>query len=569
MSEKTSSSSLLEAIKLKLGKLPKSNDDSEKKPTQNYFADNSKDIPQATNNSEKTELFEGLKNIDNIDNTNQNDHNEEENESQKDLDDESVNVKNISQKINNKTNLKEVNSLEIDEENSEENLEEIKPQQQNSNNSQPQNPKPPEPKIDPIELELQKLEAELEQKKKQQKPEIKIEDLDLTDNKPNGSQPEIVSPSSPIEKPEELPTNPINEEKNQIDELLNNDAKQDKEDLNEVKIPDINLSIEDESKDLIDEKTTSNQNLNPPQQETQSTPEKPAEEPEDNFHELRSKISANTSLNFSPTLKYLNEIEQKTSESSLNLEDNNENSITEKNLEKPTDSSLNQTISVENEQPALEEINTEITVENEIDSKINPSLNQKDETAEIIQTTEPKYEIKVEDAISEIKIVENEQPKINDFVDLSTHEDEEKEEDFKIQNYENELIKNSMKAIKEELTSLKLNTEIHHDDSSNFAVKIDSLDNIEEDFNDNSKLEKISHNLINEETIYQSTNSIKKLMEAKNIVKKVNDSFANDELLNKIAMNLMEPKLEKWLNDNLPNLVEEIVRKEIEKIIPK
>ena len=31
----------------------------------------------------------------------------------------------------------------------------------------------------------------------------------------------------------------------------------------------------------------------------------------------------------------------------------------------------------------------------------------------------------------------------------------------------------------------------------------------------------------------------------------------------------MEPKLEKWLNENLPNLVEEIVRKEIEKIIPK
>ncbi|MFM8185391.1 MAG: DUF2497 domain-containing protein, partial [Alphaproteobacteria bacterium] len=77
------------------------------------------------------------------------------------------------------------------------------------------------------------------------------------------------------------------------------------------------------------------------------------------------------------------------------------------------------------------------------------------------------------------------------------------------------------------------------------------------------------HNLIREETVYQSTNSIKKLMEAKNIVKKVNDSFGNDELLNKIAMNLMEPKLEKWLNDNLPKLVEEIVRTEIEKIIPK
>jgi len=34
-------------------------------------------------------------------------------------------------------------------------------------------------------------------------------------------------------------------------------------------------------------------------------------------------------------------------------------------------------------------------------------------------------------------------------------------------------------------------------------------------------------------------------------------------------MNLMEPKLEKWLNDNLPELVENIVREEIEKIVPK
>jgi len=31
----------------------------------------------------------------------------------------------------------------------------------------------------------------------------------------------------------------------------------------------------------------------------------------------------------------------------------------------------------------------------------------------------------------------------------------------------------------------------------------------------------------------------------------------------------MEPRLEKWLNENLPNLVEKIVREEIRKIIPK
>ena len=57
-------------------------------------------------------------------------------------------------------------------------------------------------------------------------------------------------------------------------------------------------------------------------------------------------------------------------------------------------------------------------------------------------------------------------------------------------------------------------------------------------------------------------------MEAKNLVNSVG-KFSQDETLTKIAMNLMEPKLEKWLNDNLPSLVENIVREEIEKIVPK
>jgi cell pole-organizing protein PopZ len=36
-----------------------------------------------------------------------------------------------------------------------------------------------------------------------------------------------------------------------------------------------------------------------------------------------------------------------------------------------------------------------------------------------------------------------------------------------------------------------------------------------------------------------------------------------------LATHLMEPKLEKWLNEHLPELVEQIVREEIKKIIPK
>jgi len=77
-----------------------------------------------------------------------------------------------------------------------------------------------------------------------------------------------------------------------------------------------------------------------------------------------------------------------------------------------------------------------------------------------------------------------------------------------------------------------------------------------------------NNSLLKEEVIYQANNSLRKLAEAKNLVTQINN-FADDEILVKIAMNIMEPKLEKWLNDNLPNLVEDIVRKEIEKIVPR
>lgn len=101
-----------------------------------------------------------------------------------------------------------------------------------------------------------------------------------------------------------------------------------------------------------------------------------------------------------------------------------------------------------------------------------------------------------------------------------------------------------------------------------FFVEKDLKLNEENIDKNNAVLEKINYNLIHEETIYQASNSMKKLMEAKNLVNNVSN-FARDETLTKIAINLMEPKLEKWLNDNLPSMVENIVREEIEKIVPK
>ncbi len=69
-------------------------------------------------------------------------------------------------------------------------------------------------------------------------------------------------------------------------------------------------------------------------------------------------------------------------------------------------------------------------------------------------------------------------------------------------------------------------------------------------------------------TVRQVNDSVKKLIDAKNLVSGVSN-FTQDPALVGLAVQLMEPKLEKWLNENLPNLVETVVREEIKKIIPK
>ena len=116
-----------------------------------------------------------------------------------------------------------------------------------------------------------------------------------------------------------------------------------------------------------------------------------------------------------------------------------------------------------------------------------------------------------------------------------------------------------------------INQEIPMADNTKFTEFNNSKDsklNIENSDQKNPILEKVNYNLIREEALFKASNSMKKLIEAKNLVNNVGN-FARDETLTRIAVSLMEPKLEKWLNDNLPSLVENIVREEIEKIVPK
>jgi cell pole-organizing protein PopZ len=47
------------------------------------------------------------------------------------------------------------------------------------------------------------------------------------------------------------------------------------------------------------------------------------------------------------------------------------------------------------------------------------------------------------------------------------------------------------------------------------------------------------------------------------------EEMANQVDIEKIAIEAMMPKIEEWLNNNLSELVEKIVREEISKIIPQ
>lgn len=74
--------------------------------------------------------------------------------------------------------------------------------------------------------------------------------------------------------------------------------------------------------------------------------------------------------------------------------------------------------------------------------------------------------------------------------------------------------------------------------------------------------------LVSNDLAKKTAQSINKLIGAKNTVNNVN-KFAKGEDFSEIAARLMLPKIEKWLEDNLPEIVERAVEKEIARIIEK
>ncbi len=74
--------------------------------------------------------------------------------------------------------------------------------------------------------------------------------------------------------------------------------------------------------------------------------------------------------------------------------------------------------------------------------------------------------------------------------------------------------------------------------------------------------------VLDEATVKQTTDSVKKLLDARNVVSGI-ANFSQSPVLAELAMQMLEPKLEKWLNENLSQMVETIVREEIKKIVSR
>jgi len=99
----------------------------------------------------------------------------------------------------------------------------------------------------------------------------------------------------------------------------------------------------------------------------------------------------------------------------------------------------------------------------------------------------------------------------------------------------------------------------------------DQDENVNQDILQNSLTDyqpQVSKPLLNEDVIVQSATSVQQLINAKTLMSGINNFMQSPYPL-EIAIQLMEPKLEQWLNENLSQIVEKVVRDEIKRIMPK
>jgi cell pole-organizing protein PopZ len=108
-------------------------------------------------------------------------------------------------------------------------------------------------------------------------------------------------------------------------------------------------------------------------------------------------------------------------------------------------------------------------------------------------------------------------------------------------------------------------------------AKEEDLDSEEFNINHTSQMDsdKKATSLISDKVANEAKNSIRDLMQTipsipskKHSVLSNAPAFRSGETLEDMVAVMMAPKLEQWMNENLPTLVEKVVRDEIKKIVP-
>lgn len=135
--------------------------------------------------------------------------------------------------------------------------------------------------------------------------------------------------------------------------------------------------------------------------------------------------------------------------------------------------------------------------------------------------------------------------------------------------FENELMGNDMSSNQSSTAASQPELKAADPITENIQ-KIEVMSNNQNQSSSNMMMESVAsgNRVLNDTTVKQVSDSVKKLIDAKNVVAGVS-SFSQSPALAEIAAQLMEPKIDKWFNENLSELVEKIVREEIKKLIPK
>jgi cell pole-organizing protein PopZ len=579
MAEKNNTSSLLEAIKNKLSKFdnkPKP----EAKSSVNYFSQDlqSKAIDGVI--ADKTNIgliFEAEKKLEAIDKKNLNLERNRPKDLDLDLDDESLIVKNLGQKISIESKIKEI-ADELNLEEFEDDLEDDKNAKTpkkivEENNHQ---------NLDPIDMELMELEKEISknnQQNSQKNSEKEIaEDLNLKNYLDSKFEDEFKEIENKIKENQ----NAVNSDANKPEESLNEGITQEEKVIDKIDSSSSNI-INSTSINPFFTKDQFTFKATPAQDFLASMQNKSLEE----NVEKTEETSAN-----SPENIVKNEVFEKPVEA-LNVNTSAQdflasmpNKSLEENVEKTEETSANSPENiVENEvsEKPVEALNVNTSAQDFLASMPNKSLEENVEKTKETSANSPENIVKNEVFEKPVEALNVNTP-VQDFLasmpNKSLEENVEKTEETSSDNIaKNEVFekpvenlnkitqKNNSQFTKPLIINQKIST-VENTKFNEFNNSKDSKLKIENSDPKNPIFEKVNYNLIREEAVFQASNSMKKLMEAKNLVNNVGN-FARDETLTKIAVSLMEPKLEKWLNDNLPTLVENIVREEIEKIVPK